>query len=430
MKKIQTMLDFIYKSPTAFQAIDNIKMVLLEKGFQELNEGLEFSLEKGGKYFVTRNGTSMIAFDIGSEVKDYNFNIVASHSDAPTFKVKPNAVIVQDNFIKLNTEMYGGAIANTWLDRPLSLAGRVIVKEEDGIDTRLLHIKKPMCVIPNVAIHQNRNVNENMSYNNQVDMLPVITSGKEFDFKAFLANEVGVETNQVISFDLFLYPCVEGYTWGLQEEYFSSYHIDNLECAYTSLVSFLSVENKYNINVYVTFDNEEVGSLTRQGADSAFLKDTLKRIADGLQFDVYQALASSIMVSADNAHAVHPAHPEKADPTNRPLLNEGVVIKYNANQSYTTDAISAALLLQCARKANVKTQYFTNRSDTRGGSTLGNISAGHVSIASVDIGLAQLAMHSAMETAGTKDFESMIRLLEAFYQTRFKFKKEGKYQVL
>lgn len=429
MKQVKEMLDFIYNSPTAFHAVSNIKNKLLDNGFEELNEAKGFNLKKGGKYFVTRNGSSVVAFSVGKSVKNPSFNIVASHSDAPTYKVKPNAVIKQDGYVKLNTEMYGGAIANTWMDRPLSLAGRVVVKNNDGIKSELINFNRDLCMIINVAIHQNRMVNKGMEYNDQIDMLPVITSGDKFDLNEMIAKEIKCKKEDVLSFDLYLYPRTKGYIWGQNKEYISSYHLDNLECGYTSLVAFLNASDDRNINVYACFDNEEVGSVTRQGAASTLLIDVLKRISNGLSFDLDQALASSVLISADNAHAVSPSHPEKADPTNRVLMNNGIVIKYNANQSYTTDSISAALFNECAKKANVKTQYFTNRSDARGGGTLGNISSSHVSIASCDIGLAQLAMHSAFETSGTKDVEYMINGLKSFYETHFIQVEEGVYKI-
>ena len=425
MKQVNNMLEFIYDSPTSFQAIDNIKKDLLKEGYIEYNESNNTMFEKGKKYFVTRNQTSIIAFNIGDNLDKPSFNVVASHSDCPSYKLKPNTIIKDKNYIKLNTEGYGGMIKNTWLDKPLSFAGRVIVKSANGVESRLLNVKEKIMVIPNVAIHLNRDIGSK-PLNQQVDLLPIISGNQEFDLKKFIGDKLDVDYKNIINYDLYLYPVEEGFIF---DEFFSSFHIDNLECAYTSLQAFKNTFNKDNINVYVCFDNEEVGSRTRQGAASHFLKDILDKIAKDLGFDINNALASSLMVSADNGHAVHPNHPELTDATNYLVMNKGIGIKYNANQSYTSDALSVALFTDILNKANVPSQIFTNRSDLVGGGTLGSISSSMVSILSIDIGLGQLAMHSTMETAGVKDAQYMIDGLKAFYNTHIIKEDEANYKL-
>ncbi|MFI3284353.1 MAG: M18 family aminopeptidase [Erysipelotrichaceae bacterium] len=425
MNYAQEMLDFIYASPTSFQAIENIKKELIEAGFIEFNEAQPLTFEKGKNYFVTRNQSSVLAFKVGSKLENVSFNMVASHSDCPTYKVKPNALIKGNGYVKLNTEGYGGMIRHSWLDRPLSLAGRVLVRHENEIKSIVVNIDKDLMVIPSVAIHQARD-DQGKQLNQQIDMLPLISMDEDFDLNTLLANEVGCEVDEVINFDLYLYPRVKGFMF---DSLLSSYHLDNLECGFTSLKAFLQASHEDTVNVYACFDNEETGSRTRQGAASTFLIEMLRKVANDLSFDVNQALASSLMVSADNAHAIHPNHPERADQTNRPYLNKGIVVKYNANQSYTSDAMSCALFKECLKKSGTPIQYFTNRSDAVGGGTLGSISSSQVSVLSIDIGLAQFAMHSTLETAGQKDVDYMIEGLAAYYSSHIMKKDEGNYQV-
>ncbi len=426
---ITDMLNFIESSPTAFQTVSQIKAILTKEGYVELAESEIWQMEPAGLYFTTRNHSSILAWQMPQDYTRLSYNIVASHSDSPTFKIKPNAVIQENGYLKLNTEGYGGMLCATWMDRPLSLAGRVIVREEDRIVSRYLDCKRPLLTIPSLAIHMNREANSNASYNPQKDMLPIMGLGKEpFDLKVFLARELGVSPEAVLSFDLYLKNLEKGYVWGINEDLVSSCRLDDLQCAYTTLQGFLQGSSAHSVNVYCCFDNEEVGSRTRQGAASTFLLDTLRRIhcSMGLpESDLIRALASSLMVSADNAHAVHPNVPEKSDPTNRVYLNQGLVIKYNANQSYTSDAVSAALFQQLCQEAKVPVQIFTNRSDLKGGGTLGSISTSQVSIASVDIGLPQLAMHSANETAGVLDCDYMVRAIRRFYSTHRELMADG-----
>lgn len=414
---INRLVNYISDSPTAFQAVENLAKELDALGYERLSEEKPFNVEKGHKYYVTRNGSSIIAFNVGNKLNTPKFKIVASHSDCPSFKIKPNGLLKDAKYTRLNTEVYGGPILSTWFDRPLGIAGRLIVKDNDEIKVLNYKSEKDFCMIPSVAIHMNRDINNGYKYNAQVDTIPLVNADKDFDLKKYLANEVSV--NEVLSYDLFLYPMERGYVWA-NGEYFSSSHIDNLECAYTSMMAFEDTFDDEAINVCVVFDNEEVGSLTMQGANGDFMRLTLERIAKDLDFAYETAVARSMMVSADNAHATHPNHGEKADATNRPYMNEGIVIKYNANQSYTSDALSSAVFSEILKANDVPFQYFTNRSDMRGGSTLGNISNAQVSMVALDIGLPQLAMHSCFETAGVKDAEYMVKGLKAFYQTDLK----------
>lgn len=412
---MKEMMKFIDESVTAFNATNNLKKELLKNKYEELDEKKEYKILKGHKYFVTRNSTSIIAFNVGKKLDDPSLQIAASHSDCPTFKIKPQAFIFDNNYLRLNTEVYGGAIYYPWLDRALSIAGRVIVKTNKSLKTIIYKDEEPFCVIPSVAIHQNRDVNKGIELNPQIDLLPLVSLEKG-DMNDFLAKQLKVKKEDIKGFDLYLYPMDKAFNWGLKKEFISSFHIDNLECAYTSFKAFLNNFNDNNINVYCCFDNEEVGSLTRQGADSDFLQSTLNRVCKALKLDYYSLVSSGMLLSCDNGHALHPNHPEKADPVNRPLINKGVVIKYNANQSYTSDGLTSAIFKNLLDSKKIPYQYFANRSDSKGGSTLGNLSNGHVSILSIDIGLAQLAMHSPMETAGVKDIEYMIQAIKEFYK--------------
>ena len=413
----KNLLTFIKNSPSCFHAISSIKKVLKREGFIELNESDLFNLKQNEKYYVTRNDSSIIAFKVGEQLDNYSFNIVASHSDAPSFKVKQNCELFTGEYLKLNVEGYGGMLCSTWFDRPLSLAGRVIVKQDNVITSKLVNFEKNMLSIPSVPIHYNRNANENATFSLAVDMFPSMGQEK-LSFKELLAKECNVNVEDILHFDIFLYNRQEGYFWGNNDEFISSSKLDDLQCAYTTLMGFVKSSNTHNISVYCCFDNEEVGSTTRQGANSTFLEDILERISNSLnksKEEHHVALAKSFMVSADNAHAVHPNHPELFDPLNKVSMNKGIVIKYNAAQSYTSDSISGSIFTRICQNVGVPTQVFTNKSGIRGGGTLGNISATHVSVMSVDIGLPQLAMHSANETSGTLDNEYMVKAIKEFY---------------
>ncbi len=448
VKITKDMLDFIEKSPSCFHAVENVKQELLKKGYTELLETQEWNLVQGGCYYVSRNDSSIIAFRLPKEREDSNtlgenaqkgsgtdkqsiyaagikgFHMVASHSDSPCFKVKEQPeMTVEEKYIKLNTEKYGGMILSTWLDRALSVAGRIAVREKDNIVTKLVNIDKDLFVIPNVAIHMNRDINKGMEYNPQVDMLPLFADSQKGQGKGSLLKRVaktaGVKVEDILGHDLFLYTHESGKILGENGEFVLSPRLDDLQCVYASMKAFVESAPKDYINVCAVFDNEEVGSGTRQGADSTFLEDTLYRIGEGLGVSkgtFFGWVADSFLISADNAHAVHPNHPEKSDPTNRPYLNGGVVIKYHGSQKYTTDAVSAARMKNYCDRAGVPYQTYANRSDVVGGSTLGNISTAHVSVASVDIGLPQLAMHSAVETAGVRDTEYAIKTLRVFWE--------------
>ena len=430
-KKIsKEMAAFLKECPTAFHAVAKIVRVLETNGYTRLREQEEWVMKPGGNYYVTRNDSSVIAFRIGTRLSDYCFHIAASHSDYPTFKIKENAEIeVKGKYMQLNTEGYGGMICSTWFDRPLSVAGRVIIKEKDHFVTKLIHMDRDLVMIPSVAIHMNRSVNDGYAYNKQVDMLPLFGGAgvKKGDFKKLVAKAADVPEGSVYGSDLYLYNRQEPSVWGVQEEFISSPHLDDLQCAYASLKGFLAGQHEKNVSVYACFDNEEVGSVTKQGAGSTFLYDVLRRINRCLERpeeDYYRAVAGSFLLSADNAHAVHPNHPEKTDVENCVYMNEGIVIKSHAGQKYTSDAVSIALFRDLCEKAGVPVQFFANRSDEAGGSTLGNISSGKVSMNAVDIGLPQLAMHSAYETAGIRDTCYMIKAVKQFYSTHF-YEKNG-----
>lgn len=421
MSSVYKLIDFIGKSPTAYHAVENLSGRLLEAGYQRICESDDYRLTPGGKYFVTRGQSSLIAFRIPT-ARPVSFRIAASHSDSPMFKIKSQGVMVTlGHYTKLNIERYGGMILSSWFDRPLSIAGRVVVRDSNRLISKTVHLSRDLAVIPNVCIHFNRQINDGYKYNPQVDLLPIIGDQTSGDLlKRTIADAVGVSSDAIVSSDLFLYNRTPGTVLGLQDEFFAAPRIDNLECAYGTLEGFLPATAPDGVvPVYAVFDNEETGSASRQGAASTFLYDTLTRICASLSVgnsDYLKMLASSFMISADNAHARHPNHPELSDADNAPYMNCGIVIKYNANQKYTTDALSDAIFAEICRKAGVPVQPFANRSDIAGGSTLGNISNTKVAIPTVDIGLAQLAMHSAYETAGSADLDHLTAGTKAFYE--------------
>ena len=430
---IKGLFEFLKAAPTAFHAVEALCGLLKEQGFLPLQECKPWEVIPGGKYYVTRNRSSVIAFTLPAEKPD-SFHIVASHSDSPTFKIKENAELtVRDKYVQLNTERYGGMIFSSWFDRPLSVAGRVLYKDETGLHTKLVKIDRDLLMIPNVAIHMNREVNNGYKYNAQVDLMPLygdITA--KGSFRKLIAEACGIEEEAIVGNDLYLYNRMPGTVWGANNEFLSAPQLDDLECAYASACALKDLPDQGHVNVCCVFDNEEVGSGTKQGADSTFLSDVLERIASCLHMDAEayrMALSASFMLSADNAHATHPNHPEYADQLNQVEMNKGIVIKFNANQKYTTDGVSAAVFHQICKDADVPVQHFANRSDLPGGSTLGNISGAHVSINTLDIGLAQLAMHSCYETAGVKDLNWMIQGMHAFYASKITAQADGEYGI-
>lgn len=418
LKNILNLLDTSY---SVFHVVKNIEEELIKNNFIQLNESKKFKIESEKNYYIKRNDSSIIAFKIPSLKKnqELHFNITATHNDSPTFKIKPNPVKVINNLVVLDTEPYGGGIYHTFFDRPLSIAGRIFYKEKDKLKEKLINIDKNLLVIPSVAIHMQRDVNQVNNINPAIDTLPILTTvenNKEFDFNSYILKEAKLKDSKIISHDLFLYNRDKPTLSGIDDEFLLSAKEDDLSSTYSALLGFISSGNTNNISIYASFDNEEVGSLTRQGAMSTFFKDITKRLIFALGYDEEDYLrfvANSFTLSIDNAHATHPSHQEYS---NRPvLLNNGIVIKYNANAHYTSDGNSSSYLKFFMENNGLKHQEFTNRSDLRGGSTLGNLLQDQVSINMVDIGLPQLAMHSSYETMGSKDIIDLIKLTNLFF---------------
>ena len=435
LKLAQELIDFIYESPCAFEAVQSVSNSLINEGFKEILEEDRWNLEKGGKYFVTKNQSAIVAFVVGSkDVASEGFRIIAAHTDSPSFRIKPNPEIISENtYLKLNTEVYGAPILNTWMDRPLSIAGRVVLRGENAMNPKikLLNIKRPLLIIPNLAIHMNRDVNKGVELNAQKDTQPLLSIlNEKIEKDNFLLNilskELCVEMSEIIDFDLYLYEYEKGSIIGYDNEMISSSRLDDLSMVHAGLKAILNVNNSKSTNVIAFFDNEEVGSTTKQGADSPLLSNTLERIVISVtnanenernaRENYLMALAKSFIISADLAHAVHPNSGEKADPINRPLLNKGPVIKYSASMSYTTDAVSASIYEEICGRANVPVQKFVNRSDIKGGSTIGPINSSHLNIRSVDMGSPILAMHSIRELAGVMDHSYTLKSFEEFFK--------------
>ncbi len=420
MKYDKECLSFIDHSVSCFHVIENMEKKLLENGFFKLNEKDEWKLEAGKSYYVTRGASSLAAFRVPYG-KWVGFHITTSHSDSPSFKLKTNPEMkVEDKYLKLNTEGYGGMIYSTWFDRCLSVAGQIVCKEGDGLKSVNVNIDEDLLVIPSLAIHMNREANKGMEFNPQTDLLPLMGGNKaKGSLFRRISDQVNVREEDILGSDLFLYVREKGKLAGAEKELMIAPRLDDLECVYASMEAIVETQPENYCSMCVVFNNEEVGSLTRCGAASTFLKDTLERIGEGVgknRSDYLRLLADSFVISADNAHAFHPNHPEKADPENRPVLNGGIVIKHHGSQKYATDAYSEAVMKALCQKAQVPYQDYHNRSDIPGGSTLGNISTGQVSIPTVDIGLAQLAMHSAVETAGSRDVGYLVQMLKKFYE--------------
>ncbi len=413
------LIHFIAKSPSTFHAVRGIKAALLYAGFTEIREEDTWQIEKGGKYVVTRNGSALMSFTVPKEGAEA-FHITASHCDSPTFKIKENPEIADGPYVKLNVEGYGGMIMSTWLDRPLSVAGRLLVTENGHLAEKLVAIDGTMLVIPSVAIHMERSVNQHKEWKVQKDMLPLYgMTGAKTPFMDVIAAAAKVKAEDILAHDLILYNRVPGTIWGEEREFISSPKLDDLQCAFACFRGFTQGQKEKYISVYALFDNEEVGSATSQGAGSTFLANTLERLARSLGYsydETMAMIARSFMISADNAHSVHPNHPEYADPVNRPVINGGIVIKYSAAQKYATNAFSAAYFKKLCKDHDIPTQTFTNHSDNPGGSTLGNISNTVIAMPTVDIGLPQLAMHSSYETAGVKDTAYLVDAVTKFYE--------------
>ena len=416
----QQLFSYIAACPTAYQAVSHTAGMLEEAGFTPLREADDWHVVPGRSYYVTRNASSLIAFRIPKSGLG-PFRMAAAHGDSPSFKIKENAENPSGAYVRLDTEKYGGMLCASWMDRPLSVAGRAVVRTEAGIETRLVDLKEPCALIPNVAIHMNRKANEGYAYDLAVDMLPLWQGG---GFRRRIADAAGVTEEALLSTDLFLYNPQPGAAWG---DYISAPRLDDLQCAFAALTGFLAAAPQAGVPVFCLFDNEEVGSETKQGAASTFLWDVLARLAGR---ELPRLLASSFLVSCDNAHAIHPNHPELADKNHAPVLNGGVVVKYNASQRYTTDAVSAAVFGLCCEKAGVSVQRYANRANLAGGSTLGSIANTQVSVNTVDVGLPQLAMHSAFETAGARDTEALSRALAVFYRGSLEALGNGAYRLV
>ena len=429
MDTVQKLFRFLDESPTCYHAAANAKAALTAAGAVELRESEQWKLEKGTLYVVERGDSALVAFRV-PEGPFHGFLMAAAHSDSPTFKVRETAEAASaGNTLRLSVEPYGGGVWRGWLDRPLSVAGRVMIRQGDRLVSRLVNIDRDLLVIPGVAIHMDRSVNKGAELNPAVDLLPLLGCGKEPGaFRKLIAEAAGVREEHLLSTELFLYPRTKAVQTGLNGEFIVSPRLDDLQCVFGCLEGFLAAKPGGSLPVLAVFNNEEVGSSTRQGADSTFLTDVLERIAHGCGLDSEAwkaAVANSFMVSADNAHAIHPAHPEYADKGECPVLGGGIVIKYNANQRYTTDAVSGAVFQAICQEAGVPVQRYSNRADLPGGSTLGNISTAHLSVPTVDIGLPQLAMHSVCETAGAADTDHLVKAMTAYFSRDFHRDRDG-----
>ena len=426
------LFDFLDRSPTGYHAVKNIGDILSSHGFVRVREESAWQVEAGCDCFVTRGDSALIAFRV-PKTDFRGFMLSASHCDSPTFKVRQSAESAAvGKCRKLNVEPYGGMIQRSWMDRPLSLAGRCLVRSGGRLQARLVDIDRDLLIIPSVAIHMDRDVNKNGALNAATDLQPLFTQG-ETDLRDLLAAELQCGAKDILETELFLYPRMKATVLGAENEFIASPRLDDLQCVYACMEGFLAGKNSESVSVFCVFNNEEVGSGTRQGADSTFLTDVLERISDscGKTREEYRrAVAQSFLISADNAHAVHPNHPELSDKTEAPLLNGGVVLKYNANQRYTTDGFSAAVFAQLCEEAGVPIQRYSNRPDLPGGSTLGNIAMAHLSIPAVDIGLPQLAMHSACEVSGAKDTDGLIQAMTAYYSKALCRHSDGSVELI
>ena len=421
------LIDFIYESPTAYNAVETLKTWLTKEGFKEIKSSDKWKLKVQGKYFVEKNNSGLVAFEVGEgNVAEHGFKLIGAHTDAPGFRIKPSAdMIAEKNYMKLNSEVYGGPILNTWFDRPLGLAGRVTLVSENPLKpvSKIININKPVMIIPNVAIHMNRDINNGVKINAQKDTLPLLALvNEEMEKDNFLLNllasEINVKVEDILDFELMPYEYQKGSIIGVNEDFISTGRLDNLAMIQAGTKALIDAKIKNGVNVMLCYDNEEVGSRTKQGADSPFFTEVLERIVlslGGNREDLFRAVANSFLISADLAHAVHPNAGEKHDPIVRPLMGKGPVIKIAASQSYSTDSESAAVYEMICRKAGVPVQRFVNRSDVRGGSTLGPIASSHLAVRTVDMGTAVLAMHSIRELGSVDDHVSCIKSFTEFY---------------
>lgn len=415
------LFTFMEKATCAFTGIKEIKEILLQKDYIELEENAKWKLEPNKNYFITRNDSSLIAFQTGTNT---SFNITCTHIDTPAFLIKPKNVIYEKNYLKINVMPYGGLLNYAWLDEPLSISGRVIYKKKNKLYKEIIDLKNPLLCIPSVAIHQNANANENLNLNNQIDMIPIISLE---DYKDPIKNLIKKELQfknkeEICDYDLFLYSTSIPKYFGINKEMILSPRIDDLTCTFSALKSFIDAKKTENINIFCTFNSEEIGSLTKEGADSSFLMDTLKRIAADLKFDISIVISNSTILSADNTHATHPNHPNNSDINNEAFLNGGIVI--SRDNTSTTDSITSSLFKEICKIAKVPYQDFVTKNDMTSGSTLSGINLRHVSIDSIDIGLGQLAMHGAQEIVGSKDPYYLYLAFKTFYETQIRKEKD------
>ncbi len=416
----EKLFSFIEKATCAFTGIQEIKKILLANNYIELEENKNWHLKLNKNYFITRNDSSLIAFQTK---KSDSFHITCTHIDTPGFLIKPKNAIYEKNYLKINVMPYGGLLNYSWLDEPLSIAGRVIYKKGNHLYKEIIDLNTPLLCIPSVAIHQNTNANKDLTLNNQIDMIPIIAlSEKKDPIKELIKKELHLTKEEICDYDLFLYNLTKPIYIGMDQEMILAPRIDDLSCVFSALQGFMQGSKTKNLNIFCTFNSEEIGSLTKDGADSSFLMDTLKRISKDLNLDLAQIISNSTILSADNTHATHPNHPNNSDINNEAFLNGGVVISRDNYSS--TDSITSSLFKEICRKSKVCYQDFATKNDMSSGSTLSGISLRHVSIDSIDIGLGQLAMHGAKEIMGSKDSYSLYLALREFYKTKIKKEKD------
>ena len=424
--KIRALMDFLDASRSVYHTVAYISEILDQAGYTHLPEGDDWTLEDGGKYYIPRKMSPVIAFRI-PHGEPAGFLLSASHSDRPSFKIKENGEL-ESKYIRLSTERYGGMLMAPWLDRPLSVAGRVMVETPTGVKMKLVDIDKDLMIIPNVAIHMNRKINDGYAYNPATDTIPLLG---DRDVKGMFGRMIADQAQgRILGHDLFLYLRQKSTVWGIEQEFISSQALDDLQCAWGCLQGFLNASESGSVPMYCLFDSEEVGSRSVSGADSTMLTSTMNRIARYLDANLARMMSQSFLVSADNAHAIHPNHPELADPNNAPVMNGGIVVKFNASQRYTTDAVAAAVFRSVCNRADVPTQTYYNRPDIPGGSTLGYVSLTHVSVPTADIGLAQLAMHSCYETAGVQDSLYLEKAMTTYFSSTLTVTGDGEYIIV